>query len=187
MHAMNSIPATKAAISALRIEQRVERDVKAGIPEIDRRNHTESEESMRSYVVREIIGRVHENRQGELDKEPADRSEVDIRQLHQDQRPSWWNSFSWAFSRMEQVLTSRTSASSGSSVGSHVVAVAEQVAHTRGVILVHLAAVGLDIELFGLALAGFGGGVLLGYGHGLSHGYLVKNCSVGCGRRIIAG
>ena len=83
---MTSIPATKAAISALRIEQRGERDVKAGIPEIDRRNHTESEESMRSYVVREIIGRVHENRQGELDKELADRSEVDIRQLHQEMK-----------------------------------------------------------------------------------------------------
>ena len=83
---MTSIPATKAAISALNIEQRVERDVKAGIPEVDRRNHTESEESMRSYVVREIIGRVHENRQRELDKELADRSEVDIRQLHQEMK-----------------------------------------------------------------------------------------------------
>ncbi|WP_226702337.1 ABC transporter permease [Microbulbifer elongatus] len=83
---MTSIPATKAAISALKIEQRVERDVKAGIPEVDRRNHTESEESMRSYVVREIIGRVHENRQNELDKELADRSDVDIRQLHQEMK-----------------------------------------------------------------------------------------------------
>ncbi|MCQ3827940.1 hypothetical protein HXX02_00625 [Microbulbifer elongatus] len=83
---MTSIPATKAAISALKIEQRVERDVKAGIPELDRRNHTESEESMRSYVVREIIGRVHENRQRELDKELADRSAVDIRQLHQEMK-----------------------------------------------------------------------------------------------------
>ncbi|MBB5212073.1 hypothetical protein [Microbulbifer hydrolyticus] len=81
---MTSIPATKAAISALKIEQRVERDVKAGIPEHDRRNHTESEEGLRSYVVREIIGRVHENRQTELDKELADRSEVEIRQLFQD-------------------------------------------------------------------------------------------------------
>ncbi|MBN8430880.1 hypothetical protein JF535_08440 [Microbulbifer salipaludis] len=81
---MTSIPATKAAISALKIEQRVERDVKAGIPEHDRVNHTESEESLRSYVVREIIGRVHENRQTELDKELADRSEVNIRQLFQD-------------------------------------------------------------------------------------------------------
>ncbi|MBY6212716.1 ABC transporter permease [Microbulbifer agarilyticus] len=83
---MTSIPATKAAISALKIEQRVERDVKAGIPEVDRRNHTDSEESMRSYVVREIIGRVHENRQSELDKELADRSEVDIRQLYQEMK-----------------------------------------------------------------------------------------------------
>ncbi|WP_043317273.1 hypothetical protein [Microbulbifer sp. HZ11] len=81
---MTSIPATKAAITALKIEQRVERDVKAGIPEVDRRNHTESEESMRSYVVREIIGRVHANRQRELDRELADRSAVDIRQLHQE-------------------------------------------------------------------------------------------------------
>ncbi|AQQ68421.1 hypothetical protein Mag101_12845 [Microbulbifer agarilyticus] len=83
---MTSIPATKAAITALKIEQRVERDVKAGIPEVDRRNHTDSEESMRSYVVREIIGRVHENRQGELDKELADRSDVDIRQLYQEMK-----------------------------------------------------------------------------------------------------
>ncbi|MCA0901843.1 ABC transporter permease [Microbulbifer agarilyticus] len=83
---MTSIPATKAAISALKIEQRVERDVKAGIPEVDRRNHTDSEESMRSYVVREIIGRVHENRQSELDKELADRSDVDIRQLYQEMK-----------------------------------------------------------------------------------------------------
>nr|WP_010131234.1 ABC transporter permease [Microbulbifer agarilyticus] len=83
---MTSIPATKAAISALKIEQRVERDVKAGIPEVDRRNHTDSEESMRSYVVREIIGRVHENRQSELDKELTDRSEVDIRQLYQEMK-----------------------------------------------------------------------------------------------------
>jgi len=81
---MTSIPATKAAISALKIEQRVERDVKAGIPEHDRVSHTESEESLRSYVVREIIGRVHENRQSELDQELADRSEVEIRQLFQD-------------------------------------------------------------------------------------------------------
>ncbi|GAB2523151.1 hypothetical protein [Microbulbifer agarilyticus] len=83
---MTSIPATKAAITALKIEQRVERDVKAGIPEVDRCNHTDSEESMRSYVVREIIGRVHENRQSELDKELADRSEVDIRQLYQEMK-----------------------------------------------------------------------------------------------------
>ncbi|MFD1218384.1 ABC transporter permease [Microbulbifer celer] len=83
---MTSIPATKSAISALKIEQRVERDVKAGIPEVDRRNHTESEESMRSYVAREIIGRVHENRQSELDAEVQSRSEVEIRQLHQQIR-----------------------------------------------------------------------------------------------------
>ncbi|WGL17557.1 hypothetical protein PVT68_04510 [Microbulbifer bruguierae] len=81
---MTSIPATKAAISALKIEQRVERDVKAGIPEVDRRNHTESEESLRSYVVREIIGRVHENRQAELDAELESRNEADIRQLFQE-------------------------------------------------------------------------------------------------------
>lgn len=81
---MNSIPAIRTAISDLKIEQRVERDVKAGIPEVDRRNHTESEESLRAYVVREVIGRVHENRQSELDKELADRSEVDIRQLFQE-------------------------------------------------------------------------------------------------------
>ncbi|WOX05003.1 hypothetical protein [Microbulbifer pacificus] len=83
---MTSIPAIKTAISALKIEQRVERDVKAGIPEVDRRNHTESEESLRAYVVREVIGRVHENRQTELDKELADRSEVDIRQLFQEMK-----------------------------------------------------------------------------------------------------
>ncbi|MCK7598236.1 hypothetical protein M0G74_13215 [Microbulbifer sp. CAU 1566] len=81
---MTSIPATKAAISALKVEQRVERDVKAGIPEIDRRSHTESEESLRSYVVREIIGRVHENRQAELDAQVEARSEVEIRQLCQE-------------------------------------------------------------------------------------------------------
>ncbi|WP_105103648.1 hypothetical protein [Microbulbifer pacificus] len=81
---MTSIPATKTAISALKIEQRVERDVKAGIPEVDRRSHTESEESLRAYVVREVIGRVHDNRQAELDKELAERSEVDIRQLFQE-------------------------------------------------------------------------------------------------------
>lgn len=81
---MTSIPATKSAISALKIEQRVERDVKAGIPEIDRSNHTESEESLRSYVVREIIGRVHENRQDELDEQVEARSEVDIRLLFQE-------------------------------------------------------------------------------------------------------
>ena len=81
---MTTIPATKAAISALKIEQRVERDVKAGVPEIDRRSHTESEESLRSYVVREIIGKVHENRQSELDEEVEARGEVDIRQLYHD-------------------------------------------------------------------------------------------------------
>src|SRR5690554_1456799 len=32
------------------------------------------------------------------------------------QRPSWWNTFSWAFSRMEQVFSNRISASSGVSV-----------------------------------------------------------------------
>lgn len=83
---MSTIPATKAAISALKIEQRVERDVKAGIPEIDRISHTESEESLRSYVMREIIGKVHDNRQSELDAELEDRSAVDIRQLHQEIR-----------------------------------------------------------------------------------------------------
>ena len=83
---MTTIPATKVAISALKIEQRVERDVKAGIPEIDRRSHTESEESLRSYVVREIIGKVHENRQTELDEEVEARGEVDIRQLYHDIR-----------------------------------------------------------------------------------------------------
>lgn len=83
---MTSIPAIKTAISALKIEQRVERDVKAGIPEVDRRNHTDSEESLRAYVVREVIGRVHENRQSELDTELADRSEVDIRQLFQEMK-----------------------------------------------------------------------------------------------------
>ncbi|QIL89730.1 hypothetical protein GNX18_08160 [Microbulbifer sp. SH-1] len=81
---MNSIPAIRTAISDLKIEQRVERDVKAGIPEVDRRNHTESEESLRAYVVREVIGRVHENRQSELDRELADRSGVEIRQLYQE-------------------------------------------------------------------------------------------------------
>jgi hypothetical protein len=34
------------------------------------------------------------------------------------QRPSWLNTFSWAFSRIEQVLTRTTSASSGLSVSS---------------------------------------------------------------------
>ncbi|WP_295803724.1 hypothetical protein [uncultured Microbulbifer sp.] len=83
---MTTIPATKVAISALKIEQRVERDVKAGIPELDRRSHTESEESLRSYVVREIIGKVHENRQAELDEEVEARGEVDIRQLYHEVR-----------------------------------------------------------------------------------------------------
>ncbi|WP_193161372.1 hypothetical protein [Microbulbifer hainanensis] len=83
---MTSIPATRAAISALKLEERVERDVKAGIPEIDRDSHTESEESLRSYVVREIIGKVHENRQTELDEQVEARNEVGIRQIYQDIR-----------------------------------------------------------------------------------------------------
>ena len=81
---MTSIPATRAAISALKLEERVERDVKAGIPEIDRDSHTESEESLRSYVVREIIGKVHENRQTELDEQVEARNEVGIRQIYQE-------------------------------------------------------------------------------------------------------
>ncbi|WP_323845161.1 hypothetical protein [Microbulbifer magnicolonia] len=81
---MTSIPATKAAISALKLEQRVERDVKAGIPEIDRNSHTESEESLRSYVIREIIGKVHQDRQAQLDEQVEARNEVGIRQLYQD-------------------------------------------------------------------------------------------------------
>ncbi|SHF02197.1 hypothetical protein SAMN04487965_1188 [Microbulbifer donghaiensis] len=81
---MTSIPATQTAISALRLEERVERDVKAGIPEIDRNNHTESEESLRSYVMREIIGKVHQGRQEQLDEEVEARNDVGIRQLYQD-------------------------------------------------------------------------------------------------------
>jgi len=83
---MASIPAIKAAISTLKIEERVERDVKAGIPEIDRRSHTESEESLRSYVVREIIGRVHQGRQAEIDRQANARSEVEIRRLYQEMK-----------------------------------------------------------------------------------------------------
>lgn len=81
---MTSIPATKAAISALKIEERVERDVKAGIPEIDRSSHTESEESLRSYVIREIIGKVHQGRQEQLDEQVEARNAVDVRQLYQE-------------------------------------------------------------------------------------------------------
>lgn len=81
---MSTIPATNAAISALKLEERVERDVKAGIPEVDRISHTESEESLRSYVIREIIGRVHTDRQDQLDEQVEARKEVDIRQLYQE-------------------------------------------------------------------------------------------------------
>lgn len=81
---MTSIPASKVAISALKVEQRVERDVKAGIPELDRNSHTESEESLRSYVTREIIGKVHRDRQSALDEEAEARSGVNIRQLYQE-------------------------------------------------------------------------------------------------------
>ncbi|WP_346837200.1 hypothetical protein [Microbulbifer sp. SAOS-129_SWC] len=81
---MTAIPAIKAAISALKIEQRVERDVKSGIPEIDRDSHTESEESLRSYVVREIVGKVHSDRQAQLDEQVAARNEVGLRQLYLD-------------------------------------------------------------------------------------------------------
>lgn len=81
---MTSIPATKAAISSLRLEERIERDVKAGIPEIDRSSHTESEESLRSYVIREIIGKIHRDRQAELDGQVEARNGVRIRQLYQD-------------------------------------------------------------------------------------------------------
>lgn len=83
---MTSIPATRNAISALKIEERVARDVKAGIPEIDRDSHTESEESLRAYVAREIIGKVHSDRQRELDEQVEARGAVDIRQLHQEVR-----------------------------------------------------------------------------------------------------
>ncbi|MFC6978545.1 hypothetical protein [Microbulbifer taiwanensis] len=83
---MASIPAIKAAISDLDIEQRVERDVKAGIPEVDRNSHTESEESLRAYVVREIIGKVHQGRQAEIDQQANTRGEVEIRQLYQQIR-----------------------------------------------------------------------------------------------------
>ncbi|WP_237055001.1 hypothetical protein [Microbulbifer sediminum] len=83
---MASIPATKAAISTLKIEQRVERDVKAGIPESDRNSHTESEESLRSYVTSEIIGRVHRERQAALDEQADRRGEARIRQHYQELR-----------------------------------------------------------------------------------------------------
>ncbi|MFI2811681.1 MULTISPECIES: hypothetical protein [Microbulbifer] len=83
---MASIPATKAAISTLKIEQRVERDVKAGIPESDRNSHTESEESLRSYVTSEIIGRVHRERQAALDEQAERRGEAKIRQHYQELR-----------------------------------------------------------------------------------------------------
>ncbi len=36
--------------------------------------------------------------------------------FHVRQRPNWEKTFSWAFSRIEQVLSSKTSASSGRSV-----------------------------------------------------------------------
>ncbi|SDJ86036.1 hypothetical protein [Microbulbifer yueqingensis] len=83
---MASIPASRAAISALKIEQRVERDVKAGIPELDRSVHTESEESLRAYVTSEIIGRVHRERQAALDEQANLRGEVKIRQHYQELR-----------------------------------------------------------------------------------------------------
>ncbi|MCW8125571.1 hypothetical protein [Microbulbifer halophilus] len=81
---MTSIPASKAAISALRLEQRVERDVKAGIPELDRTSHTESEESIRAYVASEIVGAVHRKRQDEIDEQAEARNELHIRQLYQE-------------------------------------------------------------------------------------------------------
>lgn len=81
---MTSIPASKAAITALKVEQRVEQDVKAGIPELERSSHTESEESFRSYVTREIIGKVHRDRQAALDEESQARGDVKIRQLYQE-------------------------------------------------------------------------------------------------------
>ena len=63
------------------------------------------------------------------------------------QRPSWLNTFSCAFSRIEQVLTRITSASSTSSVSSSPCAARQHVGHLGRVVLVHLAAVGLDEEL----------------------------------------
>ncbi|WP_250458622.1 hypothetical protein [Microbulbifer litoralis] len=81
---MTSIPASKSAISALKLEQRVERDVKAGIPELDRTRHTESEESIRAYVANEVVGKVHRKRQDEIDEQAGARNELHIRQLYQE-------------------------------------------------------------------------------------------------------
>jgi hypothetical protein len=65
--------------------------------------------------------------------------------LQRFQRPSWLNTFSCAFSRMEQVLTRITSASSARPRSvSHAIARGEHVGHLRRVVLVHLATVGLD-------------------------------------------
>ncbi len=64
------------------------------------------------------------------------------------QRPSWENTFSCAFSRMEQVFTSNRSASSGVPVQLVAMRLAQDVRHLVRVVLVHLAAHGLDVQLF---------------------------------------
>ena len=61
-------------------------------------------------------------------------------------RPSSENTFSWAFSRTEQVLTSSTSASAGSSVRVMPMGGLEHVLHLAGIVLVHLAAEGFDVD-----------------------------------------
>ncbi len=60
--------------------------------------------------------------------------------------PSWLNTFSCAFSRMEQVLTRMTSASSGCR-SFQAIAGGKYVGHLGRVVLVHLATVGLDVQL----------------------------------------
>ena len=65
------------------------------------------------------------------------------------QRPSWLKTFSWAFSRIEQVLIRMTSASARILGQYEPVRRAEHVGHLGRVVLVHLATVGLDVQLSG--------------------------------------
>ena len=90
------------------------------------------------------------------------------------QRPSWLKTFSCAFSRIEQVLTRMTSASSTLVGQFQAVAGGEHVGHLGRVVLVHLAAVGLDEELAARAGPGAGrpGG---GVGHGVGPGGAAVN------------
>jgi hypothetical protein len=63
------------------------------------------------------------------------------------QRPSWLKTFSCAFSRIEQVLIRITSASDFVLGQLHAVRRLQHVGHLGRVVLVHLAAVGLDEKL----------------------------------------